>query len=278
MKSWGARLVKRLFISRSHNSDPVGDETPTVISPVEANPHQSNQRPNEELPIKGSAKGSDQIGLETSREAGLTKKNANAEIKVDKPHTLELPSNPVQLTNESTDKQPTLSTSLKPTQKPSQVGAPNSQRELRAGKGSMVGEGLAADETSERQRVLNNGTRDPDYDAKRRVISRLSTQKPSKANSKAPTSIEPENRAEVLASVKEASASQEPSNHVKLLQVKQGPAKNSPIPRAPVSPLKRSRKQKPKAADEQVTDEELAELEAENARLKLLLGERLRKN
>ncbi|PQZ25276.1 hypothetical protein CQZ93_14205 [Ochrobactrum vermis] len=47
------------------------------------------------------------------------------------------------------------------------------------------------------------------------------------------------------------------------------------IAAAPTSPQKRSRVRKPKITDGQVTDEELAELEAENARLKLLLRERM---
>lgn len=220
----------------------------------------------------------DQIGLETTEVSRPEKQSANAEIKAGKPHMLELQSNPVQPTNEGTDTQPTLPTSLEPTQKLSQVGAPKSQSGLQAVKASTVGQGLAVDETPDKQSVVSNVNRKqkPDHGGKKRVTSKISTKNLSKADSKLLINIESENRAEVLVSVKQAPASQEPSPHVELLKVEQRTAKNSPIPRAITSPLKRSRKQNSKAMGEEVTDEEWAELEAENAHLKLLLQEKLK--
>ena len=78
-----------------------------------------------------------------------------------------------------------------------------------------------------------------------------------------------------LIAVPETTAFQEPSIHGQFPQTGKAMDENAAISVLPASPHKRSPRKKQQTVEEQVTPEELAELEAENTRLKLLLHERL---
>lgn len=268
-KSWGARIVGRLFGSRLHkNAHAVGVETPNLEDPVKDSLLQHASEPYEELPAKDSKTGLDQFEPDASEEAALTKGDTKAQMNVGEPDNLEMPTLSVEPATP-------LSNSA-PMQKPSPVRVPKSQNGRLPDKASGVGEGTPTGKTSDGQSVVSNRRRKqkPDHGAQRKVANEV----PAKANIKAPTDVKPENLTDEIISTKVTAKANKPSPHVDLLKVVQGREKKSATPKAELSPIKRSRSQKPKVMDEQVTDEELAKLEAENARLKLLLREKLKSN
>jgi len=249
-KSWGARIVGRLFGSRSNKKFYAeGNETTSL-----------------ENPAKDSEEGPDQFEPVASDEAAPTKGPSKAQLNVGKPDKLEMPTRSLEPAKEIADESATSLGNFEPKQKSSQVRITKSQSGRLADTASGEGEVAVTSETSEGQSVVSNGRpkQKPDHGTQRKTANKVST------------NVEPENRAQELVLAKGTVAAQNPSNDLGLRNVGQGGEKNATLPIAPTSPLKRSRKQKRRAVDEHVTDKELSELEAENSRLKLLLSQKLK--
>jgi len=272
-KSWGARIVGRLFGSRSNKkTDAEGDETPTLEGSLKDSLLQHDANPDDEPLTKDGDQFSAQIRPETGDETAPTKGNTKAQMNVGRPHTLEKPSLSVQPAKENADGPATPLSNSARMQKPSPVRVHKSQSGRLADKASGVGEETATGETSNEQSVVSNGRpkQKPNNGAQRKVANKVQTKERSKAD------IKPEYRAEEFATTDDTVAALKLSRNPDLINVGQGSEKNTVAPIAPTSPLKRSRKQKTKVMDQQVTDKELSELEAENVRLKLLLSQKLK--
>ncbi|MFK3668308.1 hypothetical protein ACI2JN_24025 [Ochrobactrum teleogrylli] len=111
-----------------------------------------------------------------------------------------------------------------------------------------------------------------------RLSIKVTTKDPDEENDKATRQVELTPFQEVLSSTEEQKAPEEPSVVVKSERKEERADETITLPPVPKSPQKqrRVRKPGPKTEDGPVTDEELEELEAENARLKLLLNEQLK--
>ena len=111
-----------------------------------------------------------------------------------------------------------------------------------------------------------------------RLSIKVTTKDPDEENDKATRQAERAPLPEVLSSTEEQKAPEEPPLDVEPEQKEERANEAITLPPVPKSPQKqrRVRKPGPKTEDGPVTDEELAELEAENARLKLLLNEQLK--
>lgn len=119
------------------------------------------------------------------------------------------------------------------------------------------------DEEASRANPINGGTTRPDQEPKKPVTGKVLTNRSGKASGKAASRTGSKSPSQVL---------QERSTDP-LSQAREATEKNAATPGVPAS--RRSRLREPETSDELVTDEDLAELEAENARLKLLLQEKL---
>ncbi|MEJ5083638.1 hypothetical protein [Ochrobactrum sp. MYb379] len=280
-KSWGARIVGRLFGSRSHKkADAEGNETPTLEDSVKDSLLQHDSEPYEALSTKDSEKDLNQFEPETGDEAAPTKSPSEAQLNVGKPDTGEIPTLSEEPGKENADEPLTRLSNSAPMPKPSPVQVHKSQNGPLLDKASGVGVGPATDETSDGKSVISNSgrRRKRDHGAQRKVANEVPTKVPAKADIKALTDFRLETSADELASTKDTVKAKKLSPHGDLPRVVQEREEKSAAPKAKLSAMKRSHTQKPKAMDGQVTDEELAELEAENARLKLLLHEKLQSN
>jgi len=111
-----------------------------------------------------------------------------------------------------------------------------------------------------------------------RLSIKVTTKDPDEVSDKATRQAERAPLQEVLSSAEEPQAPEEPPVDVKPERKEERVDEAITLPHVPKSPQKQRRVRKlgPKNEDGPVTDEELEELEAENARLKLLLNERLK--
>ena len=280
-KSWGARIVGRLFGSRSHkNADAEGNATPILEDSLKDSLLQHDSEPYEALSTKDSEKDLNQFDPETGDEAAPTKGPSEAQLNVVKPDTSEMPTLSEEPGKENADEPVTRLSNSAPMPKPSPVRVNKSQNGPLHDKASGVGAGPATDETSDGKSVISNSgrRRKRDHRAKSKVANEVPTKAPAKADIKAFTDFRLENSADELASTKDTLKAKKLSPHGDLPRVVEEREEKSAAPKAKLSAMKRSHAQKPKAMDGQVTDEELAQLEAENARLKLLLHEKLQSN
>lgn len=276
MKSWGARIVERLFKSKSHKDDAAGDETPPVISPAKASPLHSDQLPDEGLQVNGLGESPDQTGPVAIEEVETKTANKNAELNGDELHKLEKPSpDDVQPANEAKDKSATSLSN--PASKRKQILARDSKSKdgQGTGEGKNVRDEQADDEASSGESATISNERRFNKDIPKSGNRKISTNKLADAQSQEFNQDGPESRSDELAPLKETLTAQKPLDAGSLSKRKQSTATHSTDSGATALPLKSSRKQKLKVEDERVTDEELAELEAENARLKLLLHKKM---
>ena len=111
-----------------------------------------------------------------------------------------------------------------------------------------------------------------------RLSIKVTTKDPDERSGKAAQKVEPVAFSEVLSFAEEPKVPQEVTVVVEPERKEEGIDEILASPPVLKSPQKqrRVRKPGPKTEDGPVTDEELEELEAENARLKLLLNERLK--
>ncbi len=117
----------------------------------------------------------------------------------------------------------------------------------------------------------------PDPILPKRLSIKVTTKDPDEVSDKATRQAERAPLQEVLSSAEEPQAPEDPPVNVKPEQKEDQADETITLPPVPKSPQKRPRAKRPspKTEDGSVTDEDLEELEAENARLKLLLNERL---
>lgn len=118
----------------------------------------------------------------------------------------------------------------------------------------------------------------PDPVLPTRLSIKVTTKDFDEENDKATRQVELAPHQEALSSTLEPPAPEEPSVVVKPERKEERADEAITLPPVPKSPQKRPRAKRPSPKIENwpVTDEELEELEAENARLKLLLNERLK--
>ncbi|MBC8719575.1 hypothetical protein [Ochrobactrum sp. Marseille-Q0166] len=238
----GTRIVERLFKSESYKEDVLEDETPAAVKTLQTNSLQRDNLPDEGLPIKDVGRNFYQTGMVAPKKAEPITGATNVAMNGDQPHRFDSPPPVVQPANETTDK-------------------PETKLSVREAAQMLFDEKPAGQGTA-----LNN-ERKPNKGGPKRSSSKVQKKKRTDAQSEELVQTEQKSRSEEL-------VVQTPSDATSLLKLEQATAKHSTIYDANTLPLKRSRKQKPKAVDEPVTDEELAELEAENAGLKLLLYNR----
>ena len=118
----------------------------------------------------------------------------------------------------------------------------------------------------------------PDPILPTRLSIKVTTKDPDEVSDKATRQAELAPLQEVLLSAEEPQAPEDRPVNVKPEQKEEQADETITLPPVPKSPQKRPRAKRPspKTEDGSVTDEELEELEAENARLKFLLNERLK--
>jgi hypothetical protein len=280
-KSWGARIVGRLFGSRSDKkANAEGVETTNLEDPVKDGLLRLDAEPDKVPSVKDRDQFSTEIRPEVRDGSAPSKETSTAQLNVGKSDTREMPILSVEPVKENADELATPVSNCAPMQKPSPARVPKSQSGRLADKASGVGEGAAVDQSGESPSLVSNGRRkqEPNHGTQRKVTNKVPTKGRAKASIKVPASIKPEIRAPELVIAKDTVADLQPSSDWDLMKVGQGSEKSSELPKSTTTALKRSRKPKPNAMDQQVTDKELDELEAENARLKLLLHEKLRTN
>jgi hypothetical protein len=118
----------------------------------------------------------------------------------------------------------------------------------------------------------------PDPILPTRLSIKVTTKDPDEGNGKMTRQVEPIAISEVLSSGEGPEVPQDAPVVVEPERKEERADEAITLPPVPKSPQKRLRVRKPgaKTEDGPVTDEELEELEAENARLKLLLNEQLK--
>ena len=111
-----------------------------------------------------------------------------------------------------------------------------------------------------------------------RLSIKVTTKDPDEGSGKTTGQVEPVAFSEVLSSAEEPKLPQETPVAVEPERKEERIDETVALPPVPKSPQKQPRAKMPnsKTEDGPVTNEELQELEAENARLKLLLNERLK--
>ncbi|MCK4207572.1 hypothetical protein J3U99_22745 [Brucella pituitosa] len=111
-----------------------------------------------------------------------------------------------------------------------------------------------------------------------RLSIKVTTKDPDEENAKTTRPVDLAPFPEVLSPTEEPQVPQEAPVGMEPERKEEGIVETVALPPVPKSPPKRYRAKRPssKTEDGPVTDEELEELEAENARLKLLLNERLK--
>lgn len=135
--------------------------------------------------------------------------------------------------------------------------------------------GSATDEMPDGESVAEQSPEASDHEPEAKLSIKVTAKEFDRTGAKEIPQIEPANpSAATLANGGEAQTLEASSSQTEPM-TEEEVDENAAIPRFP-TPEKRSRLRKPKTTDGQVTDEELAELEAENARLKLLLSERMK--
>jgi len=236
MKSWGARFVAGLKNWRSRKSDAAPDQTPDA-----GRGEQPDQEPIEKTSIKATPTDFDEKASRASQQVDPA--NAYSDV---------------QKAEDSTEPK-----------------TPEAGGQLTPGKDLTAQEGAPVDETSDRESLVSSGTSRADQALEKQVTGKIPTKRSGRAGGKAAIRTGPKSPSEEGARGQTPQAFQELSIHGQLSQAEGAINENAATPVVPVSPPKRSRLRKPKITDEQVTEEQLAELEAENVRLKLLLHERL---
>lgn len=239
MKSWGERLVAGLKNWRLHKGDSAVGKTPDVVGESEDRLQQPDAASHAKLSIKVTTKRHGETALRPVPDGELKYSPVAA---ADKRQADEAPSSLGQPAKDLPHADLTASSS----------GKKPAQKRARARKSRSEGQSTA-------KKVLAIQSAEEGAETDAATPSQINTEVSSQASAlpkKLLTPFDPTLQSETTTSettVDESHAAQ----------------------RVPVSMHKRSRDRKPNANNGPVTDSELAELEAENARLKLLLKERL---
>lgn len=270
MKSWGVRLVEGLKNWRTRNSD----ATPGQTLDAGRGEH-PDQEPIEKTSIKATPTDIDEKASWASQQVVPANALADAQ-KVDddrEPRTLETASGQLEQTGREANKPSSSTSSLKRSPKQPRARTVEAGGQLTPSKELNAQEGRSSvDQTAGRHGPNNNRNKAPEQEPKKQVTGKALTKRSGRSGDKATVRTGPRNPSEEAVAVSEAQMLQAPfTGH--LSEAKEATQKNTATPVVPAPPQKRSRLRKPETADEQVTDQDLAELEAENVRLKLLLRE-----
>lgn len=263
MKSWGVRLVAGLKNWRTRKIDAVPDPIPDF-----EHAEQPDQEPSESFEVTPK-EFEEKASRANPQYADAQKTDDSGE-----PKTLETASGREEQTDQDTNEPSTSTYTFQQLPKQSRarisitVGQPTKARKPAEQERARV------DETSNGEGLARSGIGRADQELKKRVTSKVLTESFGKSGNKA---LVPTGRRSPpqLVAVPETTAFREPSIHGQFPQTGKAMDENAAISVLPESAHKRTRRKKQQTTDEQVTAEELAELEAENTRLKLLLHERL---
>lgn len=277
MKSWSERLVAGLKNWRSRNNDTEADATSGVQSPADMTPERSDDGSKAKLSIKVTVEDFEGTGVDAILQIEPTTPLEASPVPANEVQPPEALSSQPEPTHAAANEPSTSSSVSKPTQNLSRRRSSKSKDGLMAGNDLAVsdGEGDTADAAAENKSVVSERKLQTDHELQKFTINTTPAKELEEADGNASIGAEPGNPSEALVPYEEANALHEPSSGAEPPRIEQTTGKDAMIPVAPMSPQKRSPDRKPKATDELVTDEMLAELEAENARLKRLLREKL---
>ncbi|WP_433850667.1 hypothetical protein [Brucella pseudogrignonensis] len=176
----------------------------------------------------------------------------------------ETPASTVQKADDNSDKPAELITAPELPTRVLQKEAQQSNPEPSNGRDTNTAERLVDDNASDEQSAVSKGARTLRHSARKPDSSTTASKKPSKAKLRSRASLD-------------AGKTDNPvlKSHEPYKDLDQAEVSRPAVPDGSKQVSNRSGKQKFKPADEPVTDKELAELEAENARLKRLLEEEL---
>lgn len=255
MKSWRERLVAGLKSWRSSKSD-VPDRTSEA-----GRGKRSDQKP--EKPVKITPTGVAEKAAQVGQQVDLANAIAHEQNDGERPHHVSVR---LGKSRSRADTSSTSGSGLKLPPKQSRATTPQSP---------SAKEGGSVDETADRRTPTNNHIQPTDQDQPKQTIGKALSKRDGGLNENAAIPAARKSPSEGWASLPETRAVRELSSNRQTPQAKNVANKNVAVPVVPASSRKRSRLGMPEITDEQVTDELLAELEAENVRLKLLLQETL---
>jgi len=274
MKSLGERLFAGLKNWRSRKKDVPLDKVPYVESETSA---QSDQEPPERLSIKLTATDTDHAATRTSVQRE-PENPPEVLAPVDEPSTLGELSNKAEPPGEEKRADETSAAKLlrkrAPTEKPTVkatdrpvIDQGRSKPELKA---------VLPNEPLETESVADVGQ--PDQVLPGQGSAKVMMKDHGEdLRSTASAAIKPIDPPEMEATVEEPQVLEEAIRQVEpVKQSKEGAVENDTAVPSDNPRNKRSRARKPKSEDGPVTDKELADLQAENDRLKLLLDEKLK--
>lgn len=264
MKSWRERLVAGLKSWRSSKSD-VPDRTSEA----------GRGKRSDQKPVKITPTGVAEKAAQVGQQVDLANAIAHEQNDGERPHHVS-----VRLGKSSSwaDKPPSPAAGPKLPPKQPRARTPQSEVILTPDKEPSAKEGSSVDETADRRTPTKNHIQVTDQDQPKQITGKALAKRSGELNENAAILVGPIKPSKGLAAFPETRAVQEPSSNRQTPQAKNVANKNVAVPVIPASSRKRPRSGMPEITDEQVTDELLAELEAENIRLKLLLRETLSAN
>ncbi|MBA8822450.1 hypothetical protein BRY73_23435 [Ochrobactrum sp. P6BS-III] len=239
MKSWGERLVAGLKNWRSHKGDSAVSEVPDIEGESADRLQQPDAASHAKLSIKVTTKRHDETAFRPDPDGELEYSPVAA---VDKPQADEAPSSLGQPGRNLAHVDLTASSS----------GKKPAQKRARARKSPSEDQSTA-----------------------KKVLAIQTAEEGAETDAATPSQINSEASSQASAPPKKPLTPFDPTLQSETTTSETTVDENRSAQRVSVSMQKRSRDRKPNVSNGQVTDSELAELEAENARLKLLLKERL---
>ncbi|MBJ6133690.1 hypothetical protein JAU75_12660 [Ochrobactrum sp. Q0168] len=238
MKSWGERLVAGLKNWRSHKGDSAVSEAPDVEGGSEDHLRQPDAASHAKLSIKVTTKRHDETALRPVPDGELKYSPVAA---TEKPQADEAPSSLGQPARNLAHVDLTSSSS----------GKKPAQKRARARKSP-------SEDQSTAKKVLAIQAAEGGAETDAATPSQTNSEALSQAAAPPKKQLTPDPTLQIETTMSETTVDE-----------------SQAAQRVPVSVHKRSRDRKPNVNNGPVTDSELADLEAENARLKLLLKERL---
>lgn len=274
MKSLGQRLVAGLNNWRSRKKGVSPDETPDTGSIASESPKQSDHEMAEQLSIKA-----------TTTDTNKTDATASQATEPDSlPGALTSADEPQASVKAIGDAEPLPDAETKDIVPAPSVARKPVQKRPRAKKSSTkVTDSPAADAglaALDAQKILTGETHDDDgtvgddREQRNNLFALVAVPDTDQDGRKVAGTTEPENPPEAFAQADGPRSLEEPPSQRRLAKGKKTD-EIAAIGAISAPPRKRSRAGKSKAGDELVTNRELAALEAENARLKRLLSEKL---
>ncbi|KXO72961.1 hypothetical protein [Brucella anthropi] len=258
MKSWGERLVTGLKNWRSRKGEAAPEQTPDAGLREQLNPESIEQS------LIGAVD-FDQTSSAVNQKVDPADIYAVMQITDEdgEPNMLQRASDqPEQIGRESI-KPSTPTSRLKSPAKQSATRTLKHGGQLTTSKDLSAQQEASVDEAFDEERLISDDTSGPNQELPKQFTGKVSPKDSGGTGGKSAIPTGSKSPSGRLVAVLKAPQAEEATNE------------NATILVVPVSPQKYSRKRKPKTTDERVTDAQLAALEAENARLKRLLREKL---